>query len=205
MPSRAGRAEARRLIAYRHGVTTYDVVGVPGSLRARSYNRRLLEHAALVAPEGMAIEVADLVRLPLFDEDLEAEGDPPEVVAMKERLARADAVVLAFPEYNFGVAGVAKNLLDWASRPPGRGPLVGKPVLLVGASTSRVGGTLQAQAQLRVSLAILGAAVLPSPPVVIAEAASRFDDEGLVDETSNKVLRFALDRFLAWIPQVTGR
>lgn len=186
-------------------MTTYDVVAVPGSLRRESFNLRLCRHAAAVAPEGMAIDVADLVRLPLFDEDLEREGDPPEVAAMKDRLARADGLIIASPEYNFGMAGTTKNFVDWASRPPGRGPLAGKPVLLIGASTGRMGGTLQAQAQLRTSLAVLGAAVLPAPLVAVSESSKRFDGDRLVDETSDKVLRLALARFLAWIPQVTPR
>ena len=77
-----------------------------------------------------------LIRLPLFDEDLEADGLP----ADRRRAGadpRADEVLLATPEYNFGVPGPVKNFVDWASRPPGRGAFVGKPVALIGASTGR--------------------------------------------------------------------
>lgn len=176
------------------------VLGVVGSLRKDSFNRRLLVHAAEIAPERLQLEVEhDLLRLPLFDEDLEVGGLPPEVVHMQRLLAEADGVLLASPEYNFGVPGTVKNFVDWASRPPGRGPLVGKPVALIGASTGRVGGTVQAQSQLRVSLAVIGAHVLPSPPVLITEAHDRFDGATLIDEPSEKFLRLALNRFLAFI------
>jgi chromate reductase len=89
-----------------------------------------------------------------------------------------------------------KNFVDWASRPPGRGAFVGKPVALIGASTGRVGGTVQAQGQLRISLAVIGPHVLPHPPVLLAEAETRFEGDRLVDEMCVKVLGLALARFL---------
>ena len=147
--------------------------------------------------------------MPLFDEDLEADGLPADVVAVQERIRAADGVLLATPEYNFGVPGPVKNFVDWASRPPGGGAFVGKPVALIGASTGRVGGTVQAQGQLRISLAVIGAHVMPSPPILVAEAHTRFDEELLIDEPTDKILGIALSRFLDFIdalgPQGTGR
>ena len=183
-----------------------NVLGVIGSLRAASFNRRLLYHAAAVAPARLRLDVAtDLIRLPLFDEDLEADGLPAEVVAVQERIRAADGVLLATPEYNFGVPGPVKNFIDWASRPPGRGAFVGKPVALIGASTGRVGGTVQAQGQLRISLAVIGAHVMPSPPILVAEAHTRFEEELLVDEPTDKILGIALSRFLDFIDALSPR
>ena len=105
-----------------------NVLGVIGSLRAASFNRRLLHHAAAIAPERLRLDVAtDLIRLPLFDEDLEADGLPADVVAVQERIRAADGVLLATPEYNFGVPGPVKNFVDWASRPPGGGAFSASP------------------------------------------------------------------------------
>jgi NAD(P)H-dependent FMN reductase len=61
------------------------------------------------------------------------------VVQLKDQIAAADAIVIATPEYNHSVPGVLKNAIDWASRPPRRSPLVGKPVVLLGASPGRSG------------------------------------------------------------------
>lgn len=176
------------------------VLGVVGSLRRQSFNRLLLEHAAARAPDRLQIDIApDLIRLPLFDEDLELDGLPDDVAAMQERIRTADALLLASPEYNFGVPGPVKNFIDWASRPPRRGPLVGKPVALIGASTGRVGGTVQSQGQLRISLAVIGAHVLPSPPVLLSEAHTRFTDDALTDDAADTVIGMALDKFLSFI------
>jgi chromate reductase len=182
------------------------VLGVAGSLRRDSFNRRLLEHAATVAPDRLTLHVEpDIIRLPLFDEDLEVDGLPEDVQRVQALIRAADGVVLASPEYNFGVPGPVKNFVDWASRPPGGGAFVGKPVALIGASTGKVGGTVQSQGQLRVSLAVIGAHVLPWPPVLVAEAHTRFDDDALIDEPSEKVLRLALERFLELLDALAPR
>lgn len=181
------------------------VLGVVGSLRRGSYNRLLLQWVAAHAPARLRIDIVDdIIRLPLFDEDLEVDGLPDDVSALHDRIKAADGVVIATPEYNFGVPGPMKNWLDWASRPVRRSPLGGKPVALMGASTGRTGGTVQCQGQLRISLAVLGALVLPWPPVLLAEAKDKFDADGhLVDELATTVIGMAMDRFLALIDSQT--
>ena len=184
-----------------------NVLGVIGSLRAASFNRRLLHHAAAIAPERLRVDVAtDLIRLPLFDEDLEADGLPADVVAVQQRIRAADGVLLATPEYNFGVPGPVKNFVDWASRPPGGGAFIGKPVALIGASTGRVGGTVQAQGQLRISLAVIGAhvdAVAAHPrgrgPHPLRRGAARST------RPTDKILGIALSRFLDFIDALSPR
>jgi len=178
----------------------YRIAGIAGSLRRASFNKSLLAHAAAVAPPSLAIDVLpDALRLPLFDQDLEDAGDPDEVVALRAALAEADGLLLVTPEYNFGVPGPVKNMVDWMSRPPGRAPLRDKPVLLMGASTGRLGGTVQAQGQLRISLAVVGAHVMASPPVLVAEAGTRFDGDVLVDEPTQKIVALALARFADFV------
>src|SRR5437016_6220729 len=110
---------------------TLRVLGVPGSLRKASFNRALLRAAIELAPAGMTIEIFEgLGALPLYDADVEAAGDPAPVTAWKTAIAKADALLIATPEYNYGVPGVLKNAVDWASRPPGNCVLNGKPAAL---------------------------------------------------------------------------
>src|SRR5690606_12871358 len=166
-------------------VPPVQVMGVVGSLRRESYNRRLLHWIAGRAPATMSIDVHDDgVRLPLFDEDLEVDGLPAPVEAQHAAVRDAEAIIIATPEYNFGVPGPMKNWVDWLSRPTGKSPLKGKPVLLVGASTGRVGGTVQAQSQLRISLAVVGAQVVAHPPVLLNLAASRFERHEVTGQTA---------------------
>src|SRR5262245_20959599 len=113
------------------GAERLRVVAVSGSLRQASYNRALLRAAVAVQPESMAIEIFELDGLPMFNEDLEAQGDSERVAAWKAAIAGAGALLLACPEYNFGISGVLKNAIDWGSRPPGKSALIGKPTAIV--------------------------------------------------------------------------
>jgi chromate reductase, NAD(P)H dehydrogenase (quinone) len=158
------------------------LLGIAGSLREGSYNRGLLRAARELFPEGVELDELDLRSLPFYDGDLEAAGDPEPVVALKEAIRTADALLIATPEYNRGVPGGLKNAVDWASRPPLGSPLAGKHVALMGASTGR-GGTALAQQQLREALEFPRAVVLDEPQVLVPEAYLRFDERGeLVDE-----------------------
>src|SRR5688572_752722 len=93
------------------------ICGIAGSLRRASYNRALLRAAQELAPEGMEIRIFDRMgELPLYNEDVEAQGDPEPVQAFKAAIGQADGLLIATPEYNHGVPGVLKNAIDWASR-----------------------------------------------------------------------------------------
>lgn len=118
---------------------TIKILVLAGSLRRGSYNRALARAAAQLAPIGMAIEMFDgLGALPFYDGDLEDDGIPASVVALRRAIVEADALLIATPEYNGATSGVLKNALDWASRGPDR-ILAGKPVAVMGASTGASG------------------------------------------------------------------
>lgn len=123
------------------------LVGIPGSLRKESFNRKLLINAADLLPDGSAMDVLSLAGIPLFNQDDEADGSPAAVEALKDAMAEADGIVIATPEYNGGMPGVLKNALDWASRPGSDQPRVlhNKPVALLGATPGGM-GTAMAQA-----------------------------------------------------------
>jgi NAD(P)H-dependent FMN reductase len=124
------------------------ILGLAGSLRQGSFNSWLLRAAAEVAPTGTTIEIASIRGIPLYDADAEAaEGVPPVVEALKNRIAAADALLIATPEYNNSIPGVVKNAVDWLSRPPADIARVfaNRPVAVIGA-TPGLGATALAQA-----------------------------------------------------------
>jgi chromate reductase len=150
----------------------------------------------------MAIEVFDLDGLPVFNEDLEAQGDPERVTAWKAAIAGAGAVLIACPEYNFGMSGVLKNALDWASRPPGKSVLSGKPTAIIGASPT-AGATRLAQVMTRQVLSALAVPVLPAPMFMLGLAADRFKDGRLVDERTRDQLARILRGLETWAARFT--
>ena len=138
------------------------VLGISGSLRADSLNRRLLWTAAEKLPSGaelVELDAAILKAVPPYDQDDDHDEVGPEVRALREAIAGADAVLFATPEYNGSVPGVLKNAIDWASRPRGDAALAGKPVAVVGASPGMF-GAVWAQGDLRRILGIAGARVI---------------------------------------------
>lgn len=136
------------------------VLGITGSLRRDSYNHALLREAAERLPAGAElVEFDRLGEIPPYDADVEAEGTPEPVEALRQAMREADAVLVATPEYNHSIPGVLKNALDWASRPAGQSALTGTPAMVIGASTGMF-GAVWAQAETRKVLGALGGRVV---------------------------------------------
>lgn len=163
------------------------ILGIAGSLRKQSYNKGALRAAQKLCPEGATIEVFDLAGIPPFNQD-EEKNVPARVSEFKRKIRSADAILLATPEYNYGMPGVLKNAIDWASRPYGDNAWSGKPVALMSAALS-MGGGVRAQYQLRQAFVFLNMEAVVQPEVAIGNAPERFDKEGnLTDETSKKLI-----------------
>lgn len=178
--------------------STLSFLGIAGSLREASYNRGLIRAAMELAPTGTTVIPYDLTPIPMFNADVEADGDPSAVAEFKRAIASADALLIATPEYNHCVPGVLKNAIDWASRPARRSVLSSKPIAIMGASTGR-GATARAQAHLRDGLTYTNGLVLPLPEVLVDLAGGKFDDHGtLTDEDTKGEVRDLLVSLAAW-------
>lgn len=176
-------------------MTDHKILCLCGALRQGSTNRKLLAEAMrLYAPAEWS---EGNLRLPLYDGDLEAEaGIPPEVQALADAIAAADAVVISTPEYNKNLSGVLKNALDWVSRTKG-GPWLGKPVAILSAAAGRAGGE-RAQYSLRHCLTPFRPRLLPGPEVMVANSAAAFNDEGrLTDQRTLDMLAQLMDALKA--------
>jgi chromate reductase len=158
-----------------------QILAIPGSLRAASWNAALLRLAQERAPEGVQVEIWEGLRdVPPFSEDNEGDSAPATVHEMRDAIASADALLVATPEYNGGVPGQLKNALDWASRPYGISAVVGKPAGVISASTGSFGGRW-AQEDIRKALRLSGAAVL-GEGLAVGKAAERLVELGEADE-----------------------
>ena len=181
---------------------TLDIVGLCGSLRAASLNRMALNLAAEVMPPSMQMEIVDWRDIPLYDADLQAQGMPPAVTALAERLRRADGIVIATPEYNFSIPGVLKNAIDWLSRLENQ-PFARKPVALLSASPGPLGGA-RVQYDLRKVLLFVDAGVMVKPEIFIGAAATKFDADGrCTDDTTRRYVGKQMAAFEQWIAGVS--
>jgi chromate reductase len=168
-------------------------LAISGSLRRESLNTRLARTFVDRSPEGVAVEVADLHGIPLYDGDLEEEsGVPGAVVALRERIKKSDGLILVTPEYNGGMPGVFKNALDWLTRPSSEmeATFTGRPTALSGATPGGLGTTL-AQAGSLVMLRQLKVHLF-ADHLRISRAHEVLADEGPDERTARQI-----DRWLA--------
>lgn len=184
-------------------MTTLKILGISGSLRAKSYNIYALQAAAQAMPSGMTFELADYADVPLFNQDVLSAGVPASVERLRAQVAGADALLIASPEYNFSVSGVLKNAIDWLSRTTPQ-PFKDKPVAILSATMGPLGGG-RSQYDLRKIVGGLEAIVLPKPEVFIGMAQNKFDASGaLTDEATRKMLADQMVALQAWVARVAS-
>lgn len=98
----------------------HKIAAISGSVRPGSINVALVQ-AALASAEAAGAEV-DYVNLgvypmPIYDGTMEElHGIPASAIALAERLATADGLFIASPEFNGGPTGLLKNTIDWVTR-----------------------------------------------------------------------------------------
>jgi NAD(P)H-dependent FMN reductase len=172
------------------------LIGISGSLRQGSYNSALLRCAAAMMPAGSRLRIESIAAVPLYDGDIEsAYGIPEPVSLLKDAIAAADGLLLATPEYNNSLPGVAKNAIDWLSRPPGDSGRIfgGKPVAIAGASPGGFGTVLSQNAWLPV-FRTLGAELWPGGRLLVSRANTLMDADG---EIGDAATRDAIGKFMA--------
>lgn len=179
-------------------MTTLNILGICGSLRAGSYNHQALHAAGQRMPAGMSLQLADLSGVPLYNKDVEDAGLPAAVQQLRDQVMAADALLIASPEYNFSVSGVLKNSIDWLSRCSPQ-PFKDKPVAILSATQGPVGGARN-QYELRKILGCLEALVLHKPEIFINFCHTKFDAQGkLTDDNTAKFLSDQQLAFERWI------
>jgi len=174
---------------------TKKILVMSGSLRAASRNTALARYALRHAPEGLALEMADISQFPFYNADHPA--PPPPVARYFEQLRQADGLLLACPEYNYSIAPVLKNALDWASGEKDNHLLAGKTVALMGAGGGM--GTSRAQYHLRQVCVFLDLHPLNKPEVFANAFAGGFDADGnLTDDRIAGMVGQQMEALAAW-------
>jgi chromate reductase, NAD(P)H dehydrogenase (quinone) len=181
-----------------------DVAVLVGSLRKGSLTRMVARELIAMAPESLACEIVEIRDLPLYDADLETEQPPAAWVTFRQRIARADALLFATPEYNRGVPGALKNAIDVGSRPYGQSAWAGKPGAVISVSPGAL-GAFGANHQLRQSLVFLDVPCLQQPEAYVGGAAKLFDGDRLTNDDTRTFLGGFIAAYAAWVVAITSR
>ncbi|KWT98734.1 NADPH-dependent FMN reductase [Variovorax sp. WDL1] len=163
----------------------------------------MLRSLQALLPDSTSIELFPLNEIPLYNADLDGAAPPAAVAELKQAISQAHGLVVCSPEYNYGMPGVLKNAIDWASRPAFASPLKGKPALVMTASPGSAGG-VRAQAQIRDAFAATLARPVVRQHVAIANVAAQISDGRLVHQPTLDFVKLALDDLLAEIALLGG-
>lgn len=179
-------------------MANFKIAVIVGSLRKESYNLKTAKALIALAPESLTLEILDISRLPMFNEDLEA-TPPNEWKVLREQILAADGLLFLTPEYNRSVPGVLKNTIDVGSRPYGQNSWDGKPAAIVSVSIGNICG-FGANHHLRQSLVFVNVPAMAQPEAYIGGAAALFDDTGnLSNESTKEFLTGFMAAFEKWV------
>lgn len=178
-------------------MSQYTIAVFVGSLRKDSFNRRLANALARLAPPEFTFRQLEIGDLPLYNQDDDAH-QAPQVKRLKEEIRAASGLLFVTPEYNRSIPGVLKNAIDNASRPYGQSAFAGKPAGVIGTSVGSI-GTAVAQQHLRNVLAYLDVHTLGQPEAFIHAKEGLFDPDGSIGAGSREFLQGWMDKYADWI------
>ena len=180
------------------------ILGVAGSLRKDSYNRKLLGAIAGIAPENIEVEIYELDKIPLYNQDIDTPESMPESVRdFKRRIKEADAILFVTPEYNRSIPGVLKNAIDWASRPYNDNSFDDKPVATIGATDGML-GTAVAQYHMREIFSFLNAHPMERPQLFVSGISKKLAGGKVQDEELKKLLLLFINNLALWAARINN-
>ena len=155
-------------------------IGLVGTNSKKSTNRQLLQYMQKHFADKAEIELIEIKDIPIFNKP--SDMQVPEIVKeIAAKIEVADGVIIGTPEYDHSIPAVLMSALAWLSY--GIYPLLGKPVMITGASYGTLGSS-RAQLQLRQILDSpeLKASVMPGSEFLLSHSLQAFDKNGeLVD------------------------
>jgi chromate reductase, NAD(P)H dehydrogenase (quinone) len=183
-----------------------NVIAIHGSLRKGSFNHALARTLPKLAPPDMKITEAPAWNtIPIYNaDDQSATGIPAAVKTLSDAIRAADGVIIVSPEYNYGLPGGLKNVIDWVSRIENQ-PFKDKPVAIQSATAGPLGGG-RVQYQWRQVLVFLGALAFTTPEIFVGSAQNKFNDSlELTDQATAEFVKRQLTGFEAFIRKLTGK
>ena len=152
-----------------------------GSLRAESTNSALLRTVESLLPGDVDTDAyGDMGELPHFNPDDDVDPLPLAVSDLRQRIARATAILFSTPEYAGAMPGSLKNLLDWTV---GGVEISDKPVGWINISPNP-DGAARTYESLTTVLTYTGARVVDAACVRIPVQRTAIGDDGLIHDES---------------------
>jgi len=179
-----------------------DIALLVGSLREDSYNRKIAEHLAALAPDHLKMRFVEIGDLPLYNQDLDPDSPPAQWQAFREAIRACDGVFFVTPEYNRSIPGALKNALDVGSRPYGRSVWAKKPGAVVSVTMGGY-GAFGANHHLRQCAVFLDIPMMQQPEAYISNVAEWFDEAGEIRDAKNRdFLASIIAAYADWVERI---
>ena len=173
---------------------------IVGSLRKESWNRKLALALIKLAPSTLQLQIVDIGKLPIYNQDPDDENHPPkEWTDFREEMKNFDAFLFVTPEYNRSIPAPLKNAIDVGSRPYGKSIWNGKPCAVISSSPGAMGG-FGANHHLRQSFVFLDMPCMQQPEAYIKEIGTLFDkDSNIAKDETKEFLKKFMEAFANWV------
>jgi len=179
-----------------------DIAVLVGSLRKESFNRRIAEAMAGLAPDHLVMQFVEIGDLPHYNQDLDPDSPPAAWRAFRDAVRACDAVLFVTPEYNRSIPGVLKNAIDVGSRPYGQSVWAKKPGAIVSVTPGAL-GAFGANHHLRQSAVFLDVPMMQQPEAYIANVSGWFDEAGEIKDARNRqFLASIMAAYADWVEKI---
>ncbi|HMT02425.1 MAG TPA: NAD(P)H-dependent oxidoreductase [Burkholderiales bacterium] len=173
---------------------------VVGSLRKQSWSRKLALSLIKLKPSFLNMEIVEIGRLPLYNQDLDDENRPPkEWEEFRENVKKFDGIIFVSPEYNRSIPAPLKNAIDVGSRPYGKSIWSKKPTAIISNSLGAIGG-FGANHHLRQSLVFLDMPCMQQPEAYIGDVSHLFDaNSNISKKETEEFLHKFMETYANWL------
>ncbi len=184
-------------------MNTYHIGIIVGSLRKQSYNKKIAAFILEQASHKFNYHIIEISDLPLYNQDFDDEGNPPEsYIRFRKEIEGLDAVLFITPEYNRSVPAVLKNAIDVGSRPYGKNKWDGKPGAIISSSTGAY-GAFGANHHIRQSLVFVNIYPMQQPEAYLGNIKDCIGENGKIELQKTKDFLLSFKKaFEQWVIRI---
>ncbi|MDR2271739.1 MAG: NAD(P)H-dependent oxidoreductase [Sphingobacterium sp.] len=184
-------------------MNTYHIGIIVGSLRKQSYNKKIAAFILEQASHKFNYHIIEIGDLPLYNQDFDDEGNPPEsYIRFRKEISGLDAVLFITPEYNRSVPAVLKNAIDVGSRPYGKNKWDGKPGAIISSSTGAY-GAFGANHHIRQSLVFVNIYPMQQPEAYLGNIKDCIGENGKIELQKTKDFLLSFKKaFEQWVIRI---
>lgn len=170
------------------------ILAIIGSASQNSANQKLVDNLIFLTKDELIFTIYDeLKTLPHFDTELSIDNPPQPIIELRDKIDKADGILICTPEYVFSIPSGLKNAIEWCISTT---VFSDKPSGLITASASGLKGHEELQLIMKTAMAKF----TDETKLLIQGVKGKIDSQGqIIDpKTTNDLKKFA-NAFIALV------